>query len=166
MATSIPAKQLQTVGETPDELKSRLLDRETGWCSGDRTFYYKDGDELYPVGNEEILVLMYSDPTEGIRDEDYDKLIGGRYKMAFLIYGEESAQSIATLATTGSAISFVALNELLKKIFVFSVESASSSGRHSVSRSEIGLGGGGSSVKVSYDATKEELHLDFSNGGN
>lgn len=139
--THIPAKQLQTVGSTLDELKSRLLGRETGWCSGDRTLYYKDGDELRPVG-EEILVLMYRDPTEGILDADYDKLAGGQYKTAILMYGTEDTQSIATLAAITPTISFASLNDSLKKIFVFSVGAASSSGRHSVSQSEISLEGG------------------------
>lgn len=144
MATTIPAKQLQTVGETPDELKSLLLDRETGWCSGDHTFYYRDGDELRAVGKDEILVLTYGEPTAGILDTDYDKLIGREYKTAILIYDTGSTQSIATLATIGSTTRFVSLNASLKKIFVFSVEPVSSSGRHPVSQSEISLGGGSS----------------------
>lgn len=54
MATNIPAKQLQVTGETLDELKSRLLDRETGWCKSDKSLYYKDGEELRPVGGSSL----------------------------------------------------------------------------------------------------------------
>ncbi len=54
MATSIPAKQLQTVGETPDELKSRLLNRETGWCKTDKALYFKDEEELHRVGGSSL----------------------------------------------------------------------------------------------------------------
>lgn len=106
-------------------------------------FYYRDGDTLRPVGNEEILVLKYSEPTVGILDADYAKLIGGKYKTAILIYGTGSVNMIATLATIGSVIRFVFVDSSQKKIIVFSVSSASSSGRHPVSRSEISLEGGG-----------------------
>lgn len=54
MATNIPAKQLHVTGATPDELKSRLLDRETGWCESDKSLYYKDGEELRPVGGSSL----------------------------------------------------------------------------------------------------------------
>lgn len=48
MATTIPAKQLQTYG-TLAKLKDRLLDRETGWCTDDNTLYYNDNGTLKPV---------------------------------------------------------------------------------------------------------------------
>ena len=48
MATRIPAKQLQTYG-TLAELKDRLLETETGWCTDDNILYYNNGGTLTPV---------------------------------------------------------------------------------------------------------------------
>lgn len=74
MATTIPAKQLQTVGETPEALKSLLLDREIGWCSGDHTLYYKDGDTLRPVPLPSNLAVFTGTYNPDANPADYSGL--------------------------------------------------------------------------------------------
>lgn len=63
MATTIPAKQLQTQG-TLAELKTMLLDRETGWCTDDNTLYYNNGGTLTPV--PKVVVIKENTPRESI----------------------------------------------------------------------------------------------------
>ena len=63
MATKIPAKQLQTQG-TLAELKDRLLDRETGWCTDDNILYYNDGGTLRPV--TKVVVIEEDTSREAI----------------------------------------------------------------------------------------------------
>ena len=63
MATTIPAKQLQTFGNLA-ELKDRLFHRETGWCTDDNIFYYNDNGTLKPV--TKVVVIEENAPRESI----------------------------------------------------------------------------------------------------
>ena len=63
MATRIPAKQLQTYG-TLAELKDRLLETETGWCTDDNILYYNDGGTLKPV--TKVVVIKENTSREDI----------------------------------------------------------------------------------------------------
>lgn len=63
MATRIPAKQLQTYG-TLAELKDRLLETETGWCTDDNILYYNDGGTLKPV--TKVVVIKENTSRDNI----------------------------------------------------------------------------------------------------
>lgn len=57
MSTTIPAKQLQVVANTVEELQRVLLRKETGWCRGDNTLYIKkENGEVVPVAASEAYV--------------------------------------------------------------------------------------------------------------
>lgn len=57
MPTTIPAKQLQVVADTVEDLQRLLLRKETGWCRSDNTLYIKkENDEVVPVAATEAYV--------------------------------------------------------------------------------------------------------------
>ena len=47
----VPARQLQVVGATLDELKTNLLENEIGWSEADKALFYKTtGGDVLPIG--------------------------------------------------------------------------------------------------------------------
>lgn len=55
---TVPARQLQVVGATLEELRGKLLKKETGWSEEDKTLFYKTaGGDVLPIGDSPVVVI-------------------------------------------------------------------------------------------------------------
>lgn len=68
--THVPARQLQVVGATFNELKDKLLENETGWSEEDKALFYKtaDGDVL-PVGGGRLDIPTTTSLLMGFEED-------------------------------------------------------------------------------------------------
>lgn len=64
----VPARQLQVVGATLDELKTKLLENEIGWSEADKSLFYKTaGGDVLPVGGG--TKIYHEVKSRGLIDE-------------------------------------------------------------------------------------------------